>query len=78
VFPIACGGATAERSGNSLTEFEDLDLKSKARIWPRLSYMCHMHTPVDPQDTSGGFPSACCSAEGYFAHKKQPSSLGPP
>ena len=33
---------TSERRGNNLKGFTDFNLKAEARIWPWLSYMCHI------------------------------------
>jgi len=37
----------SERRGNKLKELKDFHLKAKAITWPRLSYMCHIHTKAD-------------------------------
>jgi len=34
----------AERSGKNLTRLQDFDLKAKARLWPGLSYLCHIRS----------------------------------
>ena len=40
----ACLQTAAERAENTLEGFKDLDLKAKARIWPRLDYLFHIRT----------------------------------
>jgi len=34
----------SERRGNNVKRFKDFDLKMKARIWPRLCYVCHIRS----------------------------------
>ena len=51
-------GTTAKQNGNDLKRFENLYLNTKARIWPPLSYMCHICSPaVVPLQLSPGQPS---------------------
>ena len=38
------GGSASERNANNLKIIQDFDLKDKARIWPRLSYVCHIRS----------------------------------
>jgi len=49
--------ASAERAGNNLKGVKDLCLKmdqEKARIWPWLSYRCHIGSAVDCIYVAGG------------------------
>jgi len=51
---------TSERGGNELKSFKDFDLKSRARIRPWLSKVCHVRSTA---------------VQGYLAHKKTPTPL---
>ena len=35
------------RKGKTFTGFQDFYLKAKARMWPCLSYMCHVHSTAE-------------------------------
>ena len=39
--------AGAGWTGNNLKGLNDFHLKAKARIWPRLSYMCHIRSTAE-------------------------------
>ena len=45
-----CGGrrvSASERRGSRLKGFKDFYLKAKAKIWPCLTYMCHIRSTAD-------------------------------
>ena len=42
--------------GNILKGFEDFYLKAKNRIWPLLSYSCHIPTTLPPETTPAPDP----------------------
>ena len=50
-FPADSPGVAAltafKRRGNNSKELTGFYLKAKARIWPGLSYMCHVHSTAD-------------------------------
>jgi len=45
--------SASERRGNNLGDFHDLYLQVKARIWPRLSYMCHVRSTAERGEPCG-------------------------
>jgi len=42
--------ATSERKGKNLNGVTGFYLEAKARIWPRLSYTCHIRSAADLLD----------------------------
>jgi len=39
--------SSSERRGNNLNGLKDFYMNAKARIWPRLSYVCHIRSTED-------------------------------
>jgi len=63
-----------ERKRNNFKDVKDFYLKAKARIWPGLSYMCHIRLPESqgqnlawtvlyvPYSLKAAFPKSCASS----------------
>ena len=58
-------GSDCERRGNTLEGYNDFSLKSKARIWPCLSYMCHIRS------IAGGWGGVRFQALLVLAHPRE-------
>ena len=69
--------SASERRGNNMKELKAFYLDAKARIRPRLFYVCHVH-PIAAFNRWRYNLFKMMVVQGYLAHKKKPTPLRPP
>jgi len=58
-------GTAAERTGSHFQGLEDFSVEAKARIWPWLSYLCHIRSTVKLINSSMGCTQQADAEQGW-------------